>query len=194
MTITENKLRQIVRQELLNLLEGRVPMEDLAIFYKLLENLQYFPLPNEKEQESILNLTTIDLQLTELIEKIKFDVDQIINKKTSLDEGLLDTLSDYFGKEKEPKPEVYTKTDLTIAVDGIKEKLAELEEIIDFGRRSLGSSKYLKYHDSDVKPILDQLRNRLKVITQSNVAYPASEAELELPKRTLLKRQKRGQQ
>jgi hypothetical protein len=191
--ITERKLRQIIKQELLNLLEGRVPMEDLAIFYKLLQNLQYFPLPNEKEQESILNLTTIDLQLTELIEKIKFDVDQIINKKTSLDEGLLDTLSDYFGKEKEPKPEVYTKTDLTIAVDGIKEKLAELEEIIDFGRRSLGSSKYLKYHDSDVKPILDQLRNRLKVITQSNVAYPASEAELELPKRTLLKRQKRGQ-
>jgi hypothetical protein len=191
--ITERKLRQIIKQELLNLLEGRVPMEDLAIFYKLLQNLQYFPLPNEKEQESILNLTTIDLQLTELIEKIKFDVDQIINKKTSLDEGLLDTLSDYFGKEKEPKPEVYTKTDLTIAVDGIKEKLAELEEIIDFGRRSLGSSKYLKYHDSDVKPILDQLRNRLKVITQSNVAYPASETELELPKRTLLKRQKRGQ-
>jgi hypothetical protein len=124
--ITERKLRQIIKQELLNLLEGRVPMEDLAIFYKLLQNLQYFPLPNEKEQESILNLTTIDLQLTELIEKIKFDVDQIINKKTSLDEGLLDTLSDYFGKEKEPKPEVYTKTDLTIAVDGIKEKLAEL--------------------------------------------------------------------
>ena len=191
--ITERKLRQIIKQELLNLLEGRVPMEDLAIFYKLLENLQYFPLPNEKEQESILNLTTIDLQLTELIKQIKDDVDKIMNKKRSLDEGFLDTLSYYFGKEKEQKPEVYTKTDLTIAVDGIKEKLAELEDTIDFGRKSLGSSKYLKYHNSDVKAILDQLRDRLKTITQSNVAYPASETELELPKRTLLKRQKRGQ-
>ena len=41
--ITERKLRQIIKQELLNLLEGRVPMEDLAIFYKLLQHLQYFP-------------------------------------------------------------------------------------------------------------------------------------------------------
>ena len=47
---------------------------------------------------------------------------------------------------------------------------------------------------SDVKPILDQLRDELKVTTQSNVAYPASDAELELPKRTLFKRQKRGEQ
>ena len=192
--ITERKLRQIIKQELLNLLEGRVPMEDLAIFYKLLQHLQYFPLPNEIEQESILNLITIDLQLTELIKQIKDDVDKIMNKKRSLDEGFLDTLSYYFGKEQEPKPEVSTKTDLTIAIDGIKEKLAELEDTIDFGRKSLGSSKYLKYHNSDVKPILDQLRDRLKVITQSNVAYPASDAELHLPKRTLLKHQKLGRQ
>jgi len=194
MTITEIKLRQIVRQELLNLLEGRVPMEDLAIFYKLLENLQYFPLPNEKEQDSILDLTILNLKLSQLIKKIKFHVDEIINKKRSLDEGFLDTLSYYFGKEKNPKPEVYTKTDLTIAIDGIKEKLAELEDTIDFSRKSLGSSRYLKYHDSDVKPILDQLRDDLKVTTQSNVAYPASDAELALPKRALFKRQKRGEQ
>jgi hypothetical protein len=194
MAITENKLRQIVRQELLNLLEGRVPMEDLAIFYKLLQHLQYFPLPNEKEEDSILDLTIINLKLSQLIQKIKFDVDQIINKKRSLDEGFLDTLSYYFGKEKDPKPMVYTKTDLTIAIDKIKEKLVELEDTIDLSRKSLGSSRYLKYHDSDVKQILDQLRDDLKVTTQSNVAYPASDAELALPKRALFKRQKRGEQ
>ena len=196
--ITERKLRQIVKQELLNLLEGRVPMEDLAIFYKLLQHLQYFPLPNEKERQTISILDKTALQLQFIIKKIeKEDINKRLKQlkqKSKLDEGIRDTLKYYFGKEEKPTPEVFTKSDLTVAIDEVKEKLNKLEDVIKDKRYLVGSSKYLQYHNHDIKPLIDELIPELKEATQSNVSYPPSEAELELPKRTTLKHQKLGRQ
>lgn len=192
MIITETKLRQIIKQELLVLLEGKVPMEDLAIFYHLLQNLQRFTLPKEKEEEtlSFFNNEMI-INLDTLINKIiNDDVDKELKK---LNESISDTLNYYFGQEQNKK-EIVKVSDLKLTIDKIIKKLKKLEKVIKNKRYMVGSKKYLRYHDNFIKPILVELIKKLKVVTQGNVRYPSSDTELELPKRTHLKHLKQGRQ
>lgn len=180
--ITERKLRNIIKQELLDLLEARQPTEDLTIFYKLLSQLGTFHYDGGKEQQtmSFLNnemIPTLD-SLIEKIEKITFQ---------KINEGIMDTLRYYVGKEKEA-PEVFTKTDLQITIQEVKNKLKELTNLI-FDKRAGFNKEYQKYHDESVSPILDQLKQKLEELVQSNTKHPSRS---QLTKSDILKRAEKG--
>ena len=181
--ITERKLRQIIKQELLNLLEARQPTEDLAIFYKLLDQLGTFHFAGDKEQQtmSFLNnemIPTLD-EIIRKIERITF---------TKIKESMMDTVRHYVGREKET-PEVFTKTDLQITIQEVKNKLKELTNLI-LDKRTGFNKEYENYHNDSVLPILNQLKEKLEELIQSNTKYPSRS---ELTKRDTLKSLSRGQ-
>lgn len=180
--ITERKLRQIIKQELLDLLEARQPTEDLTIFYKLLTQLGIFHYDGGKEQQtmSFLNNEMIPT-LDELITKIEKVTFQKIN------EGIMDTLRYYVGREKET-PEVFTKTDLQITIQEVKNKLKELTNLI-LDKRAGFNKEYKNYHNESVLPVLNQLKQKLEELVQSNTKYPS---RLHLTKSDILKRAEKG--
>jgi hypothetical protein len=181
MIITENKLRQIVRQELLNLLEGTQPREDLAILFSLLQQLGTFHFGGKKEELTLSNLTEIELKLNLLINEIK-------EMKLGIDEGLRSTLRYYFGREQEQQPTVEPQNDLQIKIKTIKNKLFELEDLIDTKRAGKNRQYDIK-HKEVVLPVLEYIEGKLRFLVQSNTAYPARS---ELTKRDILKRKQRG--
>ena len=182
MTITEIKLRQIVRQELLNLLEGRQPTEDLAIFHKLLSQLGTFHFGGKQEEQTLSFLNN------EMAPTLKNLINQIENADLQkLDENILSTLNYYFGKEKET-PYKYQKTDLQISISEVKNKLRNLRDTI-LNKRAGHNKKYQAYHTRFVLPVLQTLQSKLEELIATNTQYPSS---AQLTKSDILKRAEGG--
>ena len=170
MAITENKLRQIVRQELLNLLEGRQPSEDLAIFDKLLSQLGTFHFGGKHEEETLSFLNN------EMIPTLQNLINQIENynlKKQSVNEGILAKLKYYFGKE-DDTPRKYEKTDLQKSISEVKNELIILRKTILNKRRYL-NKEYDVFHKRDLLPVLKVLQGTLEYLIGKNTKYPSSE-------------------
>lgn len=183
MIITEIKLRQIVKQELLNILEAKQPTEDLAIFHKLLNQLVTFHFAGQKEQQTLSFLTN------EMIPTLDNLINQIENANLSkLDEGLVDTIK-YFFKKQQDKPSVHTETDLQLAIREVKNKLTDLRDTI-FRKRAGMNKQYQKYHDKFVLSILQELQNKLQSLIDSNTRYSVTP---NFTKRDTLKSLERGQ-
>ena len=170
MTITENKLRQIIRKELLNLLEGRQPMEDLAIFHKLLSQLGTFHFGGKHEEETLSFLNN------EMIPTLESLINQIENakfEKQQTNESILSKLKYYFGKEKET-PYKIEKTDLQKSIQKVKDKLIILRKTILNKRRYL-NKEYDVFHKRDLLPVLKVLQGTLEYLIGKNTKYPSSE-------------------
>lgn len=180
--ITERKLRQIIKQELLNLLEARQPTEDLAIFYKLLAQLGTFHYDGGKEQQT---MSFLNNEMIPTLEQLITRIEKVTFKKVN--EGIMDTLRFYVGKEKE-NTDVFTKTDLQIAIQEVQSKLKQLTNLI-LDKRAGFNKEYEQYHNDLVLPILDQLKEKLQELVQSNTKYPS---RLHLTKSDILKRAEKG--
>jgi len=180
MIITETRLRQIIKKELLNLLEGRQPTEDLTILFSLLNQLGAFHFGGAKEEETLSNLTEIELKLDELINEVK-------NIKFGINEARKGTLSYYFGREQN-EPVIEPENELQTSIKLIKQKLRELEDVIN-EKRAGKTRQYNVIHRRGILPKLKYIENKLRVLVQSNTAYPARTA---LTKRDILRRVQRG--
>jgi hypothetical protein len=182
MTITEIKLRQIVRQELLNLLEGRQPTEDLAIFHKLLNQLGTFHFGGKEEEQTLSFLNN------EMIPTLQNLINQIENADLQkLDENILSKLKYYFGKEKEA-PYKFEKTDLQNSINQVKNKLRDLRDVI-INKRAGFNKQYQTYHTRIVLPILQSLQTKLEQLITTNTQYPS---RTQLTKSDILKRTEGG--
>jgi len=173
MIITEIKLRQIIRQELLNLLEGRQPMEDLAIFHKLLNQLGTFHFGGKHEEEtlSFLNNEMIP-KLNQLIHDIEKAHDNMFKYyQHEVNEGILAKLKYYFGKEKET-PYKIEKTDLQKSIQKVKDKLIILRKTIRDNRRYF-NKEYDVFHKRDLLPVLNVLQGTLQYLIGKNTKYPS---------------------
>jgi hypothetical protein len=184
MIITENKLRQIIRKELLNLLEGRQPMEDLAIFHKLLSQLGTFHFGGKHEEETLSFLNN------EMIPTLQSLTNQIKNyklQKQSVNEGILAKLKYYLGKEKETRYKV-EKTDLQKSISNAKNELIILRKTIRDKRRYF-NKEYDVFHKRDLLPVLNVLQETLEYLIGKNTKYPS---RTEVTKSDILKRTEGG--
>lgn len=182
MTITETKLRQIVRQELLNLLEGRQPTEDLAIFHKLLSQLGTFHFDGKQKEQTLSFLNN------EMIPTLENLINQIENTDLQkLDESILLKLKYYFGKEKQT-PYKFEKTDLQNSINQVKNKLRDLRDTI-INKRAGFNTEFNFFYEKEVLPILQNLEASLKDLVLINTKYPS---RIELTKSDIVKRTEGG--
>lgn len=181
MIITEIKLRQIIKKELVNLLEGKRPTEDLTILFSLLNQLGTFHFGGPKEEETLFNLTEIEFKLNELINEVK-------NIKFGINEARKKgTLSYYFGRE-ENEPIVQPENKLQASIKLIKQKLLQLEDAIN-QKRAGKTREYNSIHKRNILPKLKYIEDKLRVVVNDNTAYPARTG---LTKRDILATIQRG--
>ncbi len=184
MIITEIKLRQIVRQELLNLLEGRQPTEDLAIFHKLLSQLGTFHFDGKQKEQTLSFLNN------EMIPTLESLINQIENakfEKQQTNESILSKLKYYFGKEKDT-PYKFEKTDLQNSINEVKNKLRNLRDTM-LNKRAGFNAEFNFFYEKEVSPILQNLEASLRDLILTNTKYPS---RIELTKSDILKRTEGG--
>jgi hypothetical protein len=182
MAITENKLRQIVRQEIKLVLESRQPTEDLAELYLKLDKLLSFHFGGEKKEQTLSFLNN------EMIPTLN-DLISVINNVDldSLNEAF--KFLDFFKRQPEPKSNLFEKSDLQLAVQKVNDKLQELEDTI-FDKRAGKDKEYQKFHNSTILPQIKMLSEKISELILNNTQFP--EPNPQRTKRDLLKRLKWG--
>ncbi len=180
MIITETKLRQIIKEEILSLLESRQPTEDLAELYLKLDSLLSLHLGGEQEQQTLSFLTN------EMIPTI----DQMIGEIESADLKKINEIFkflNYLKKQPEPKSNLFVDSDLQITVKEVKNKLQELENSI-FDKRIGNDKEYQNFHNQQVLPKIELLSQKLSELISTNTRF--SNPNPKRTKRDLLKRLK----
>jgi len=179
MAITENKLRQIVRQEIQLVLESRQPTEDLAELYLKLDKLLSFHFGGQQEEQTLSFLNN------EMVPTLDGLISVINNADLSLNEVF--KFLNYLKREPEHKTNLFDKTNLQLAVQNVNNKLQELENVI-FDKRVGKDKEYEKFHNSTVLPQLKILSDKISELISNNTQFPQPNPQR--TKRDLLKRLK----
>jgi hypothetical protein len=181
MTITENKLRQIVRQEIKLVFESRQPTEDLAELYLKLDKLLSFHFGGEQEEQTLSFLNNEMIPTLNVLISIINNVD--LNRLNEVFKFL-----NYLKREPKRKTNFFDKTKLQLAVQNVNNKLEELENTI-FDKRVNKDKEYEKFHNSVILPQIKMLSDKISELISSNTRFPQPNPQR--TKRDLLKRLKR---